>query len=97
MRLETYDLETPASVAAGEAQRVDHLVEKTFLVGGTFSATMRLQGSLDGSSWADISGDITAPSALAFSHSVMYVRVNVTAYVSGAPAGSICGILCREG
>lgn len=92
----TKPLDAPSGVAAGAAIIADRFVEKTVLISGTFSATCRVQGSVDGSTWADLTGNLTAPQAVAIPHTVRLLRINTTVYVSGAIAASFCGFDARS-
>jgi len=69
----------------GTALLVDRFVDKTVLVGGTFTGSMKIQGSIDGTNWADITSAITTPSSNAIDHTVKYLRVNLTALSAGTP------------
>lgn len=69
----------------GTALKVDRFTEKTVLVGGTFTGSMKIQGSMDGTNWADLTGAITTPSSNAITHTVAYLRVNLTALSAGTP------------
>lgn len=84
-------LDAPASVAAGAAVVADRFFDKTVLLGGTFDATCRVQGTLDGTNWADLTGDLTAPQAVAIPHTVRLLRINTTVYNSGAIVASFAG------
>lgn len=95
MRFESKAMAVPAAVAAGAAIPVERFTEKSVLFSGVFVATMRVQGSMDGASWADVSGDVTTPQLVEVPHTVRYLRVNTTAYTSGAPAASFGGFDAR--
>lgn len=97
MRFETKAMDAPAAEAAGDAILVERFTEKTVHVGGTFEATLRVQGSLDGTNWGDVSEDIdeTGPQVVAVPHTVRYLRINVTAFTSGAPEVSFGGFDAR--
>lgn len=86
MRTEPQQLNVAVTVAPGDPLRVDRFRDKTIFVGGTFTATLRIQGSLDGSTWADLTADITTPSILQLPQTVEQIRVNTTAFTSGTPA-----------
>jgi hypothetical protein len=82
MRSEPQQMDVPAGTGAGAALIVDRFTDKTVLVGGTFTATLRVQGSVDGSTWADLTADISTPSAHQIPHTVRLLRVNVSAFTS---------------
>lgn len=97
MRFESKTMEAPAVAATnGDEILVERFTEKTVLFSGTFVATMRVQGSMDGANWADVSGDVTAPSVVEVPHTVKYLRVRTTAFTSGVPAASFGGYDARS-
>jgi len=52
-------------------------------VSGVTSATVVLQGSLDGTNWATLGTALTADGMVTVANAPMYVRANCTVYVSG--------------
>lgn len=50
---------------------------------GTFSATYKIEGSLNNSNWYDIITGLTTEKYYGLDVPVPYVRVNVTSYTSG--------------
>jgi hypothetical protein len=71
-------------------------------VGGTFSATLRIEGSVDDVSWhpaakdASLSLDFTAVGlSSSVAASPVYLRVNYTAWTSGAAIVQVAGGLRR--
>lgn len=105
MRNDLYELNVPTSVAAGtEHKGPRNLLHKTYQVAGTFDATFRLQGTLDGSTWFDLTADLTAASVGAIvtltdskgaEYALQAMRVNTTAFVSGVPRVFVGGFLHR--
>lgn len=56
------------------------------VTGGPSGCTMHLEGSLDGTTWADISGDQTCTSSVMFhvvNKGVNFVRVNLSSFTGG--------------
>jgi hypothetical protein len=52
-------------------------------VSGITSATVVLQGSLDGSNWSTLGSSLTADGMVTVANAPKYVRANCTVYVSG--------------
>ena len=52
---------------------------------GTFTATIQMQGSLDGSSWVNEGSAATAVGGLEITKAWNYLRTKMTAYTSGTP------------
>jgi hypothetical protein len=97
MRNDKYTLNAPTSAAAGTPFPAKDMRHKTVQISGTFVATCRLQGTIDGATWVDLTADITAPGlhnlvdAAAVEWALHQVRVNVTAYTSGAIVATLAG------
>lgn len=87
----TRAVEAKASVAAGEKVLVADLKSCVVQVTGTFTATLKLEGSMDGTNFQQIGSDITAAGLTAISPVYNYIRLNTTAYTSGTPAASVAG------
>lgn len=90
MRFESRTLVVPTSAGEGAAIQFERFTDKCVLVAGTFTATIRIQGSIDGTNFADLTADITAAGAVEIPHTVKYIRVRTIAWTS-APAVSIAG------
>lgn len=82
MRFESKVLQVATSAGAGAAILFERFIEKTVLVGGTFTATVRVQGSIDGTNFVDLTADITTPSIHEIPHTVRYIRVRTVAWTS---------------
>lgn len=52
-------------------------------VNGITSATVVLQGSIDGSNWSTLGSALTADGLVTVANAPMYLRANCTTYVSG--------------
>jgi hypothetical protein len=88
MTYETKALNVPASVAAGTAQsNLDSHEHLSVIVRGTFSATISVEISHDGTNFAPI-GSVTAPGVVNIPMAVRAIRCNTTAFTSGTPAAS---------
>lgn len=85
-------IEVPAEVAAGGNEGVGHLTNKYLVVStAAFTATIKLEGSVDGTVWHELAATIAAGDVTAIPVPWKYVRCNTTAYTSGTPAAHICG------
>jgi len=76
---------------AGAARDVYKLREKYVQIQGTFSATLQLQGSVDGANWVNLELAQTQPGLVSVPETVALMRVNTTGYVSGTPVCTLCG------
>ena len=86
MRTEFEEMDVPASAPNfGDPILIDRFVYKNVVVSGTFTGTMRIQGSIDGSTWNDLTGNITAVGVTAIPHTVKFLRVSLTALSDGTP------------
>jgi hypothetical protein len=52
-------------------------------VSGITTATVALEGSLDGSNWTTVGTDLTANGIVTVANAPKYLRANCTAYTSG--------------
>lgn len=87
----TKSVEAPATVTTGAATDVSNVANAELQVSGTFSATMQLEGSQDGSHWTQIGADITAAGFYAIAPRVAQVRIKTTVHSSGSPVASVAG------
>lgn len=96
MRFDKYDLNVPTSVAAGSAQKCDVYRDKYVQTFGTFTATIQLQVSMDGTNWANSSAAaVSAPGIVSVPETCAFIRANVTAFTSGVPNMVLGGFLVR--
>ena len=58
-------------------------------VSGITSATVVLQGSLDGSNWSTLGSSLTADGLITVANAPKYVRANCTVYVTGTITAKI--------
>ena len=68
---------------ASSAVQVDGGQPVFLQVSGITTATVALQGSLDGSTFATIGTALTADGIITIANAPKYIRANVTAYTSG--------------
>ena len=80
-----------AVVATGESTAVQaDAGQPAFLqVSGITSATVALQGSLDGTNWSTIGTALTADGMITVANAPKYLRANCTVYVSGTITAKI--------
>lgn len=91
MTPQVLDIEAKASVAIGAATMVAHLTNKTVWVSGTFVATIKLQGSLDGTNWIDLQAALATATAYQVEETLQYLRTETTGYTSGTPVVKVTG------
>ena len=70
---------TGASLAVGTDSNKPAFVQ----ISGITSATVAVQGSVDGSTWSLIGTALTADGLVTVANPPPYIRANVTAYVTG--------------
>lgn len=68
-----------------------HLERKSLQVGGTFVATVQVKGSINGVDYENIGSAITTKSIVNIAETVQFLRVDETAYTSGAPTITLAG------
>jgi hypothetical protein len=85
-------LNVPASVAAGSAVNVEKLYYKTIIFSGTFTATLQVQLSNDGSTWVTVGSNVTTASVVRVEEQSKHLRINTSAFTSGTPAASLAAI-----
>ena len=80
-----------AVVATGASKAVQaDAGQPAFLqVSGITSATVALQGSLDGTNWSTIGTALTADGLITVANAPKYLRANCTVYVTGTITAKI--------
>jgi|TARA_R110002126_G_scaffold243070_1_gene386188 hypothetical protein len=80
-----------AVVATGESQAVQvDTGQPAFLqVSGITSATVALQGSLDGTNWSTLGTALTANGIITVANAPKYLRANCTVFVTGTITAKI--------
>ena len=76
-------LNAVVATGASTAVQVDPGQPAFLQVSGITSATVALQGSLDGSNWSTIGTALTADGFVTLANAPKYLRANCTAYTSG--------------
>lgn len=89
----TVALDAKNSVAAGTAQRVDEHIDKWIQMTGTYTASIDLEVTLDGSTWTKIATALATGSITEIPQNCRAIRLNTTAFTSGTPA---CTYRARE-
>jgi hypothetical protein len=77
------------ATGASKAVQVDAGQPAFFQVSGITSATVALQGSLDGSNWSTIGTALTADGLVTVANAPKYLRANCTVYVTGTITAKI--------
>jgi hypothetical protein len=80
-----------AVVATGESKavQVDGGQPAFLQVSGITSATVALQGSLDGTNWSTIGTALTANGIITVANAPKYLRANCTVFVTGTITAKI--------
>jgi hypothetical protein len=82
-------LSAVTATGASTAIQIDGGQPVFMQVSGITSATVVLQGSLDGSNWATLGSALTADGMVTIANAPMYVRANCTVYVTGTITAKI--------
>ena len=82
-------LNAVSATGASSAVQVDGGQPVFLQVSGITTATVALQGSLDGTTFATIGTALTADGIVTIANSPKYVRANCTAYTSGTITAKI--------
>ena len=82
-------LSAVGATGASPAVQVDAGVPAFLQVSGITSATVALQGSLDGTNWSTIGTALTANGIVTVQNSPKYLRANCTVYVTGTITAKI--------
>ena len=76
-------LSAVTATGASKAVQCDAGAPAFLQVSGITSATVVLQGSLDGSSWSTLGSSLTSDGLITVANAPKYLRANCTVYVSG--------------
>jgi hypothetical protein len=77
-------------VGVGEVFSCAELIDKSVQVGGTFFATVEVQGTLDGTTW-EVLGTVSSPEVVEIPNAFRSVRLSTTSWRSGAPTAVLSG------
>jgi hypothetical protein len=76
-------LSAVVATGASKAVQVDSGLPAFMQVSGITSATVVLQGSLDGTNWSTLGTSLTADGIVTVANAPKYLRANCTVYVTG--------------
>ena len=76
-------LSAVTATGASQAVQADAGQPAFLQVSGITSATVALQGSLDGTNWSTIGTALTANGIITIANAPTYLRANCTVYVTG--------------
>jgi len=76
-------LSAVTATGASKAVQCDAGLPAFLQVSGITSATVALQGSLDGSNWSTIGTAVTVDGIITIANAPKYLRANCTVYVTG--------------
>ena len=82
-------LSAVTATGASKAVQVDSGNPAFLQVNGITSATVALQGSIDGTNWSTIGTALTADGLITVANAPKYLRANCTVYVSGTVTAKI--------
>jgi hypothetical protein len=82
-------LSAVGATGASKAVQVDGGQPAFLQVSGITSATVALQGSLDGTNWSTIGTALTADGLVTVANAPKYLRANCTVYVTGTITAKI--------
>ena len=82
-------LNAVGATGASTAVQVDAGQPAFLQVSGITSATVALQGSLDGTNWSTLGTALTANGILTVQNAPTYLRANCTVYVTGTITAKI--------
>jgi hypothetical protein len=82
-------LSAVTATGASKAVQVDSGLPAFLQVNGITSATVALQGSVDGATYATIGTALTADGIITVANAPKYLRANCTVYVSGTITAKI--------
>jgi len=82
-------LSAVTAIGASKAVQVDSGLPAFLQVSGITSATVALQGSIDGTNWSTLSTALTADGLVILAVAPKYLRANCTVYVSGTITAKI--------
>jgi hypothetical protein len=77
------------ATGASKAVQVDAGAPAFLQVNGITSATVVLQGSLDGTNWSTLGSALTADGLVTVANAPKYLRANCTVYVTGTITAKI--------
>jgi len=82
-------LSAVGATGASKAVQADAGLPAFLQVSGITSATVAMQGSLDGTNWSTIGTALSADGMITVANAPKYLRANCTVYVSGTITAKI--------
>ena len=82
-------LSAVGATGASRAVQVDAGLPAFLQVSGITSATVLLQGSLDGTNWSTLGTSLTADGMITVANAPAYLRANCTVFVTGTITAKI--------
>jgi len=82
-------LSAVGAIGSSKAIQADGGLPAFLQVSGITSATVVLQGSLDGTNWSTLGSSLTADGMITVANAPKYLRANCTVYVSGTITAKI--------
>jgi len=82
-------LSAVGATGASRAVQIDAGLPAFLQVSGVTSATVLLQGSLDGTNWSTLGTALTADGIVIAANAPKYLRANCTVYVTGTITAKI--------
>jgi hypothetical protein len=82
-------LSAVTATGASKAVQADGGLPAFLQVNGITSATVVLQGSLDGTNWSTLGSSLTSDGLITVANAPKYLRANCTVYVSGTITAKI--------
>lgn len=84
-------LNIPVSASAGAAYTVATYRDLFVQVGGTWTGSLQIEGTIDNIDWAPINAAVTTNGIYAVATSLAQIRVNTTSVATGTPTVWISG------
>lgn len=89
------DLSVAGDAASATSWTVLSYREKTISIAGTFTGTVNVEGTIDGTSWAAVAAPVTAPAILTIAASVDKIRIRGSSWSSGTATARFSGFNSR--
>lgn len=88
-------LTVAGNAASTDAFNAFHYRDKTVAISGTFSGSVTVEGTVDGTTWAAVAGPVTAPAILSITQAVRMLRIVGSSWVSGTASAIFSGFNSR--
>ena len=88
MRPEPITMAAPQTTGAspGAAIIVDRFRDKSVQFASFSTGTHQVEGSIDGTAYSQIGGDVTAPGFVDLPNAVKFIRITCTVNITGGPS-----------